>query len=283
MGGYFSACGARAMKSAMSYPFAKSRRIAPASPWRAAVVGGLIGFLAALIIFAPARWMAAGLFEATNGRIQLVNVRGTVWTGSGRVLLTGGSDSRDKAVLPGTFKWELRPAWAGLKLQINAACCTPAPLQTRLTLGWNAIELTVEDGFSQWPANLMVGLGTPWNTIQADANLQLTTANLVFKSLEGRLVVAGAAQLKALDVSSRLSEVKPLGSYQLLFNGGPMPAVELITLSGAFKLSGKGSWIGPRLRFNGTASVDPDMVATFANLLNIIGRRQGVQSIITIG
>lgn len=84
-------------------------------------------------------------------------------------------------------------------------------------------------------------------------------------------------------MSSRLSEVKPLGSYQLLFNGGPMPAVELITLSGAFKLSGKGSWIGPRLRFNGTASVDPDMVATFANLLNIIGRRQGVQSIIIIG
>lgn len=283
MGGYFGTCGARAMKRPMSYSFAKSRRIAPASPWRTAVLGGLIGFLAVLIIFAPARWVAAGLFEASNGRVQLVNVRGTVWTGSGRVLLTGGSDSRDKAVLPGTFKWALRPAWAGLKLQINAACCTPVPLQTRLSLGWNAVELTVEDGFSQWPANLMAGLGTPWNTIQADANLQLTTTNLVLKSLEGRLVVAGAAQLKALDVSSRLSEVKPLGSYQLLFNGGPVPAIELITLSGAFKLSGKGSWIGPRLRFNGTASVDQDMVATFANLLNIIGRRQGVQSIITIG
>ena len=267
----------------MSVQLPISRHRAPAPPWRAALLGSLGGLLGALIIFAPAAWMAAGLFEATNGRVQLLDVRGTVWTGSGRVLLTAGSGSRDKAVLPGTLSWQLRPAWAGLKLQISAVCCTPSPVQARFSFSWNTTEINIDDSVSQWPAALMSGLGTPWNTVQADANLQLTTQNLVFKLLDGRVAVSGAAQLKALDVSSRLSKIKPMGSYLLTFTGGLVPVLELTTLSGAFRLSGNGSWVGSRLRFNGNASVDPDMVDAFTNLLNIIGRRQGVQSVITLG
>ena len=271
------------MKSTISFqPRARYQRT-PGLPWRAALVGSLIGLLGALVFFAPAAWLAAGLSAATSGRLQLLDVRGTVWTGTGRALLTGGTGSKDKAVLPGTLAWQVRPAWAGVKLQINAACCTPAPLQTRLSFGWKTLEIRIEDGASQWPAALLAGLGTPWNTVQAEARMQLTTQNLALKLFEGRFAMSGAAELKALDVSSRLSKIRPMGSYQLVLNGGPVPALELSTLSGALKLSGSGSWVGSKLRFKGVASVDADMVDAFTNLLNIIGRRQGVQSIITLG
>lgn len=272
-----------AMKSTTPFQPLARRQRAPGSPWRAALLGSVIGLLGALIFYAPAAWLAAGLSAATSGRLQLLDVRGTVWTGSGRALLTGGSGSKDNALLPGLLAWQLRPAWAGLKLQINAACCTPAPVQTHLSVGWKTLDIRIEDGMSQWPAALLAGLGTPWNTVQAEASLQLTTQGLVLKVFDGRLAMLGAAQLKALDVSSRLSKIRPMGSYQLALSGGPVPALELTTLSGALKLSGSGSWVGSRLRFKGIASVDADMVDAFTNLLNIIGRRQGVQSIITLG
>ena len=74
-----------------------------------------------------------------------------------------------------------------------------------------------------------------------------------------------------------------MGSYQIDLTGGNTPQLALNTLSGALKLSGSGSWVGSKLRFSGVASVEPELLGAFTNLLNIIGRRQGVQSIITLG
>ena len=48
-------------------------------------------------------------------------------------------------------------------------------------------------------------------------------------------------------------------------------------------LSGNGQWVGKRLRFTGEASAAPGREAALANLLNIIGRRSGARSIITVG
>ena len=54
-------------------------------------------------------------------------------------------------------------------------------------------------------------------------------------------------------------------------------------LDGALLLSGNGQWVGQRLRFTGEASAAPERAAALANLLNIIGRRSGARSIITLG
>ena len=53
----------------------------PSWPSRLAWIGGLLGMLAALIVFAPARWLANSVTSATAGQLQLVNARGTVWDG----------------------------------------------------------------------------------------------------------------------------------------------------------------------------------------------------------
>ena len=74
-----------------------------------------------------------------------------------------------------------------------------------------------------------------------------------------------------------------MGSYRTTLLGGETPRLQLETLDGALNLSGTGQWVGSRLRFSGSASAAPDREEALANLLNIIGRRNGASSIITIG
>lgn len=255
----------------------------PTAPWSWAWSGLLLGLLLALVLFAPARWLAAGVDRASAGQVLLVDPRGTVWDGSARLLLAGGADSNDVAALPGRIDWRIRPAWGGINTQLNTDCCTAQPLAVRGRLRWGGGTLLVADGRSQWPAAVLAGLGTPWNTLQIDGDLLLATQGLSVEWIEGRLTVAGRAELTASRVSSRLSTLRPMGSYRITLNGGSPSTLQLDTLEGALQLAGSGQWVGSRLRFTGTASAAPDREAALSNLLNIIGRRSGARSIITIG
>ncbi len=260
-----------------------SRNPAATAPWGWAIAGALLGLVTALVLFAPARWLSAVVNQASAGQVRLIEPRGTLWNGSARLLLTGGSGSRDSAALPGQIDWRLRPGWLALNFQFTASCCTPAPLQARLSPGWSASVLQLTDGTSQWPAAVLAGLGTPWNTLRAEGDLRLMTRGLAMTWNEGRMVVAGRAELTANAMSSRLSTLKPMGSYRITLNGGDSTTLEVNTLEGSLQLSGRGQWVGTRLRFQGIASAAPEHEAALANLLNIIGRRQGTRSIITLG
>lgn len=256
---------------------------APRPAWGWALVGAMAGVLPAVVAFAPAHWLANGVARATQGQVQLLQARGTVWTGSAQLVLTGGAASRDSAALPGRVDWQLRPSFDGLRVQLHAACCTPAPLQARVQARWAGMTLNVADGQSQWPAALLAGLGTPWNTLQPQGQLALQTQALAMRWAAGRMVLSGQAQLDARAMSSRLSTLRPMGSYRLALQGGEAPTLTLSTLDGALQLSGTGQWVGQRLRFAGEASAAPEREAALSNLLNIIGRRNGARSIITVG
>ncbi|RYF27456.1 MAG: type II secretion system protein N [Comamonadaceae bacterium] len=256
---------------------------APRPPWRWAALGLLVGALPALLVFAPARWLATGLARATSGQVQLVQARGTVWNGSAQLVLAGGAGSNDRASLPGRLAWELRPAWAGARARLNMDCCTAAPVQLQVTAGWGSAHLAVMDSQSHWPAAVLSGLGTPWNTVQPQGRLAVQTRGLQVAWAAGRSVLTGQIQVDALGVSSRLSTLRPMGSYRVSIQGGNAPTLTLSTLEGALLLSGSGQWVGQRLRFTGEATAAPDREAALANLLNIIGRRTGARSIITVG
>ncbi len=271
------------MKRRSALSVRSSRDTTSNSPWLTAVVGGAIGLFLTLIWLAPATWLTQAVDSASAGHVQLIDARGSVWTGSARVLLSGGAGSRDQAVLPGRLDWQLRPAWGSLRLQVIADCCTAQPLQARVTPGLRGVSVQVNDASSQWPAALLAGLGTPWNTVQAEGSLQMNTQGLTLDWFEGRLVMGGRTELLALGMSSRLSTLKPMGSYRITLTGGSAPVLELSTIEGSMQLSGTGRWVGPRLRFQGVASAAPEHEAALANLLNIIGRRNGARSIITLG
>ena len=267
----------------MRRPQHSHRTSADAAPWSWAMFGGTLGLVLAMVLLAPASWMAAALDQITSGRMQMVETIGTVWTGSGRLLLTGGAGSRDRAALPGRASWKLRPHGFALGLEFDAECCTPQPLKARVQPHWGGVSVQIVDSASEWPASLLTGLGAPWNTLQARGNLQLITQDLSFKWFEQQLTATGRAELTAVALTSSLTTLKPMGSYQLSLVGAKTNEFKLTTLEGGLQLSGNGRWFGPRLNFEGTASAAPGYEAALANLLNIIGRRNGPHSIITLG
>ncbi|MFT3778013.1 MAG: type II secretion system protein N [Ottowia sp.] len=262
----------------------KHPRPTPAAPWRWAWAGALAGLALVLLVCAPARWLAAALAGASGGAVLLAEPQGSVWSGSARLVLAGGAGSQDGAALPGRVHWRLRPALTGVDAQVSADCCTRAqPLALRASPRWGGARVALADGESAWPAALLAGLGTPWNTVQPQGELALATQGLRIDWLSGRTHVAGQAEITARQLSSRLSTLRPLGSYRLALRGGDAVALELSTLEGGLRLSGHGQWVGARLRFTGEARAAPGLDAQLANLLNLIGRRQGDRAVISLG
>ena len=257
---------------------------AVSAPWRWSLAGALVGALLAGAVFAPARWLAA-LVEQTSGEhVVLAAPRGGFWQGSAQLVLSGGAGSRNAVALPGQLAWRIRPAWPGLQVQFDADCCMQQPMSLRATpAGWGGAQLALADGQSHWPAGLLAGLGTPWNTLQVQGQLLASTQGLGARWAGGRLSLAGRLQLDALQVSSRLSTLQPMGSYRLLLQGGNPSTLQLSTLEGQLQLTGQGQWAGQRLRFEGAASATPESVEALSNLLNIIGRRNGATAIFKVG
>jgi general secretion pathway protein N len=274
---------------------------------RWATWGAALGLVGGLVTQAPAQWLASGLHSATGGRLLLAEARGSLWNGSAVLVLTGGSDSRDASALPGRLQWQLRPGWGVLRLRADQDCCLPGGLQLTLHPGWGGFALVLADAtqpakpgtspsaapagaartLGQWPANWLAGLGTPWNTLQLGGQLQLASTGLRLQSTAGQLRLAGDLQLQLRGASSRLSALPVLGSYQLLLQGsdqGDAPTtLRLSSQDGPLRLNGEGQWTGARLRFRGTAQATDGQDDALANLLNIIGRRQGALSVISIG
>ncbi|KQP23281.1 type II secretion system protein N [Pseudorhodoferax sp. Leaf267] len=254
--------------------------------WRWATLGGSIGLVLALVLFAPARWLALAIESASERHVLLRDARGTVWNGSAQLVLAGGIDSRDATALPERLHWRIRPSGLGAAVALQASCCMDQPWQLRAQPRWTGALVSVADGRSHWPAAMLAGLGTPWNTVQPEGLLALSTQGLAAEWISNRLVLNGSMRLEATDLSSRLSTLKPMGSYRLTLAGGAQdgPAsLQLETISGSLQLTGSGQWVGSRLRFDGVASAAPERIDALSNLLNIIGRRNGARSIIKVG
>ena len=143
---------------------------------RWALVGALLGGLIAALVYAPAAWLAAAVQDATGGRLLLADARGTVWSGSAVMVLTGGIGSRDASALPGRLQWTLGLDGAALALRARQDCCIQSELKLRVVPGLGRLRLelptvtTTTTGpaplLGQWPAAWLTGLGTPWNTLQ---------------------------------------------------------------------------------------------------------------------
>ena len=271
--------------------------------WRAgrrwAAWGAALGLSLGLLTQLPAQWLADGLNQASDGRLLLAEARGSLWQGSGTLVLTGGSGSRDAAVLPDRLHWQLRPSWRGLQLLASQACCLPSGLRLQLQPAWGGFSLQLGDGppaagaaaappealIGHWPAAWLAGLGTPWNTLQLGGQLQLSSAGLRLQSAAGRLQLEGSLNLLLQDVSSSLSTLPALGSYKLRLQGtgGQPTTLQLSTVEGALRLRGDGQWSNARLRFRGVAQAAEGQDSVLSNLLNIIGQRQGALSILSIG
>ena len=286
-----------------------SAHIGSPSGWAWAWAGAFLGTLVSLLVNWPALWLAQTVQQVTHGQVQLQEAQGSVWQGSGKLVLTGGQGSRDAMALPGRISWQLGLQPQGMSqglalpqvnLQLMAACCMTQPLlvQGRIQLSnqlssQSTLQLQIDDHRSQWPAHLLTGLGAPWNTMQPEGNLVLVTQQLALQVMPGQAGMQGQIKLTAENMSSTLSTLRPMGTYQVSLgalgtagNGATSaapPALALTTLSGSLLLSGQGQWQGQKFQFRGEASAVPEHADALSNLLNIIGRRQGARSLLSLG
>lgn len=256
---------------------------------RLAVAGALLGAIGATVAWAPASWLAAGVGQFSGGRLLLADARGTVWSGSAVPVLTGGEGSRDAAMLPGRLEWSVGLADRALAVALRQACCIEGALTLRVepSPGGVRVSLAPAGGIvGRWPAAWLGGLGTPWNTLQLGGDLRVATPGLAVRTVQGRWQFDGRVEIDLVGVSSRLVTLPRVGSYRLVLQGEAATgdaALLVSTREGPLQLSGRGQWAGGRLRLRGEARADAGAEAALGNLLNIIGRRQGPISVISIG
>lgn len=263
---------------------------ARAASLRWAVAGAVTGVVIGSVAFAPARWVAQAVASASGERLRLDDAQGTVWSGSAVAVLTGGPGSREATALPGRLGWTVGLARTGLEVRATQACCLNGAVGLRIRPGlsqWTITLVPPAGWVGQWPSAWLAGLGTPWNTLQLGGTFRLLSPQFAIESVAGRWRVDGQADVELVNASSRLSTLEALGSYRLRLVGdaaqGGQPQITLSTQEGALQLSGSGS-VGPGgLRFRGEARAQAGSEMALSNLLNIIGRRDGARSVISIG
>ena len=221
---------------------------------------------------APAAWV--GDWLQAQGRLRLVDARGTVWSGSA---LLGLSDGRQVTLLPGRLSWKIGFA-AIASARVTADVSHPA-LAAPLLVSLATRSIALKAGQAELPAALLAALGAPFNTVRPGGALGLRWTDVEIKS--GAL--AGDLQIDWNDAQSALSTVAPVGSYRLRVSGaGDTARLQLDTLRGPLRLQGSGTVKGGRVSFKGTASADPDMRPALIGLIGVLGPRVGDQAVLSI-
>ena len=221
---------------------------------------------------APAAWV--GDWLQAQGRLRLVDARGTVWNGSA---MLGLSDGRQVTLLPGRLSWTIGLA-AIASGRVTADLSHPA-LSAPLAVSLAAKSIALKAGQAELPAALLAALGAPFNTVRPGGALGLRWTDV---ELTGG-VLAGSLQIDWSEAQSALSTVAPLGSYRLQVTGaGATARLQLDTLRGPLRLQGSGTVKGGRVSFKGMASADPDMRPALIGLIGVLGPRVGDQALLSI-
>jgi general secretion pathway protein N len=235
------------------------------------VLVGVVSSGAVLLARLPAAWIAPQFARFSQGHVNLVDPAGSLWNGSATLMLAAGHDAGDATLLPGRIEWQTSfwPLFIGrVRMQMRQTEAMPDPITVEATLR----SATMTGGSMAVPVSLLAGLGAPFNTLAFDGNMQLAWTSWRTFGTEafGRLTISLS------DLSSRVSLVKPLGSYQMVVQAvGASSTLDLTTQKGPLLLNGHGSVSRVSTSFSGTASAEPEQRERLAGLLNLLGRPMG--------
>jgi len=254
--------------------------------WLVYVLTAALAVVVTLAFVAPAQWLAGAVHDATHGRVELAEARGTVWNGSAVLVLAPGEDAlAPRTALPERLGWELNP-WrlllGAVRLRVAHPSALAQPVQIDKTWGG---PLEIGPTQLRLPAALLAGLGAPWNTIRPGG--QITVSWLRLSLAPGRMT--GDIQGEWQFASSTLTPVSPFGHYRLDVAGGyPGTRLALSTLAGPLEMTGNGTIAERgRVRFQGAArplaNTDATTRTQLSGLISLLGRREGDTAILNIG
>ena len=242
----------------------------------------LISVLVTVPVFLPVAWLVPLLETQTAGRITLGDAQGTLWQGSAFI---GAAPSDKEAVIPlmpGRFNWRLSPLV--LLGQVDVTLENPATLSLPVSLSGSWHEWSISDGSIVLPAERLSGLGAPLNTLQPSGQMRLSWKKLRLARQADGIDLHGAMMLDLTTIASRLSSVKPLGSYRMRINWQQRQAtLNLETLTGSLILNGSGQLNNGHLQFSGTAQAAVGQEEKLANLLSLMGQRRQINGKNVIG
>lgn len=238
--------------------------------------------LLTLIVRWPATWVAQQVAQASQGRVLLADAEGTLWQGNAVLALQANGQAATS--LAGRLRWQvgLGELWRG-RLRLTLQHSEAMPQAVAFHLGWQGLE--VDAGSADLPASWLSGLGSPFNTLRPNGRLhaQWPMLHASWRNPQGASK-GGALQfddgsrlaIGLEQVSSNLSTVKPLGSYQMDFAWAQGAThMTLRTLQGPLQLQGTGQFGAARASFQGEASASPETEAQLLGLLSLLGKRQG--------
>ncbi|MFM0084149.1 type II secretion system protein N [Paraburkholderia sediminicola] len=248
------------------------RRLRVALPWLAIA---LLASAVVMLTLLPAAWITPQFARQTRGHVNLVNPAGSLWHGSATLMLAAGSDMSAATLLPGRIEWRTAfwPLFTGrVRMIMRHSEAMPDPITVDATLR----SATITPGALAVPASLLSGLGAPFNTLDLQGDVRLAWSD--WRSFNQEAF--GQLTVTLNDVSSRVSLVKPLGSYRLLFQAqGVSSTLDLTTLKGPLMLTGNGTVSAVSTSFRGTASAAPEARDNLAGLLNLLGRPSGPDTV----
>jgi general secretion pathway protein N len=226
-----------------------------------------------ILAFLPAAWLAPLVEQQTDGRLTLGDAQGTLWRGSAFVGGAPGEGGSVTPLLPGRFAWRVSPLV--LVGRVDVDLDNPQALSHKVNVTGNWSEWQVSPGELTLPAERLAGLGAPLNTLAPSGLIKLSWNTLELVRQQQTVEVVGQTVLSMLDMGSRMTPIKPLGSYEMAMEWhGQQADVVLRTLRGALLLSGVGALRDGRLQFSGQAEAAPGYEATLGNLLNLLGQRR---------
>jgi general secretion pathway protein N len=240
--------------------------------WGLAIL--LAGALTVLAFF-PAAWLGPIVERQTGGRLTLGDAQGTLWRGSAFIGGAPGAGGAVTPLLPGRFAWRLSPLvlLGSVSLQLENPLALSQPV--RVTGSWSQWQVSPAE--LMLPAEGLAGLGAPLNTLAPSGVMRLSWSTLELMRQQQAVAVNGRTVLVMNDMGSRMSPVKPLGSYELAMDWqGQQAKLNLTTVRGALLLSGNGSLDRGRLQFSGQAAAANGYEETLGNLLNLLGQRRMV-------
>jgi general secretion pathway protein N len=244
---------------------------------RAVLWLALVALAVALTVlaFLPAAWLGQAVEQQTGGRLTLGDAQGTLWNGSAFLGGAPGQGGTVTPLLPGRFAWRLSPLVLVGRVDLQVA--NPQALAQPVTVAGSWSQWQVSPGQLLLPAEGLAGLGAPLNTLAPSGTIKLNWNTLEVARQGQGVALTGRTVLSMTDMGSRLSPIKPLGSYEMAMDWqGQQAALALRTLRGALLLSGNGSLRNGRLQFSGQAEAAEGYEDTLGNMLNLLGQRRMV-------